>query len=72
MNKITSAAILMLLGASSRESVPTIVFHGMHDNCENNKALVDILAKGTNAHVECIEIGDGVTTSIWKKFMEQA
>ena len=70
MRVLTSAILLLLTTASTRTGVPTIVFHGMHDNCENNKVLVDLLAEGTNAHAECIEIGDGVKTSIWKKFME--
>jgi len=44
----------------------------MHDNCDNNKLLVDLLKKGTNEHVECLEIGNGVNTSIWTKFDNQA
>ena len=71
MFKLTSA-LLFLAGAYAREGVPTVVFHGMHDNCENNKVLVGILKEKTHAYVECIEIGDGVSTSMWKKFMDQA
>ena len=69
---LTSAVLLFLAPVQSKANVPTVVFHGMHDNCENNAQLVDLLADGTKAHVECIEIGNGVSTSMWTKFMEQA
>ena len=52
------------------KGVPTVVFHGMRDNCDNNRKLIEVLNEGTGELVDCIEIGDGINTSVWTKFLD--
>ena len=53
-------------------AVPTAYFHGMHDDCKNNLHLTQVLSEDLGAPVECIEVGDGIETSMIKQFNKQA
>ena len=52
--------------AVQKMGVPTAIFHGLNDNCTNNRILTENLSKVTGgAYVKCIEVGDGRRTSWW-------
>ena len=54
------------MGPGKNEPTPTVIFHGIKQKCEE-EMLVNLVQKvheGTKAHAECIEIGDGITTSL--------
>ncbi|CAM9409529.1 unnamed protein product [Heterosigma akashiwo] len=54
--------------------VPTAIFHGMGDSCSNSgmNQIAEMVANGTGAYAECIEIGNGAFTSIFQSFKKQA
>ena len=74
MNKIYKVPIIYaLLGlCTGKPGIPTAYFHGMHDDCKNNEGMVEVLSHDLEAPVHCIEVGDGIETSIIKQFIVQA
>ena len=59
--------MLLALGQASAV-VPTAYFHGMHDDCKNNEVLTQVMSEDLGAPVECIEIGNGIETSMIMQF----
>lgn len=53
-------------------SVPTVIFHGLNDNCLKNFELTKIIERSTGSPAICIEIGNGVETTWHQSFSEQA
>ena len=53
------------LHAVSAASVPTVIFHGLNDNCNNNEILTQVIQNNTGAPAFCIEVGNGVQTT-WR------
>jgi hypothetical protein len=50
----------------ARVGVPTIIIHGLNDNCtENSDLVVNLSEKLGGTYVKCIEIGDGKRTTWW-------
>jgi len=70
--KFTS--ILALVGAASATVYPTVLFHGFGDQCSNAgmASFTKEVAAQTGAYAECIEIGDGASSSIFEDFEDQA
>ena len=54
------------MGPGINDPTPTVIFHGIKQKCDEDLIhnLVQKVHEGTNAHAECIEIGDGITTSL--------
>lgn len=63
-----------LIGATSAEVLPTVIFHGFGDACGNPgmKSFTKEIQDQTGAHAECIEIGNGAMSSIFENFEKQA
>ena len=64
MNK----SLMLLALGHSFAAVPTAYFHGMHDNCTNNFVLTQVLSDDLQSPVECIEVGNGIQTSMMMQF----
>jgi hypothetical protein len=69
MNKLAPILYVMMGLCLSKPGIPTAYFHGMHDDCNNNRNMVEVLSRDLEAPVHCIEVGDGIETSIIKQFM---
>ena len=69
---------LLLAGSSALQTsniaLPTVIFHGFGDACENPGManFTKEIGEGTGAYATCIEIGNGASTSIWENFETQA
>jgi hypothetical protein len=73
MKKLIYLPIVLASFNPDKFGVPTAIFHGLNDNCNNNKILTQNLSKATgNAYVKCIEIGSGTSTTWWKQLTLQA
>ena len=51
-------------------ALPTVIFHGFGDQC-SNPGMTDFtkeIGQQTGAYAECIEIGDGASSSIFENF----
>jgi hypothetical protein len=66
MHKVAPIIYIMMGLCFSKQGIPTAYFHGMHDDCKNNEGMVEVLANDLEAPVVCIEVGDGIETSIIK------
>jgi len=55
------------VGPNTNEPVPTAIFHGVRQNCDEHKLHENVneISRGTRGYVECIEIGNGDLTSIF-------
>jgi len=53
--------------------LPVAIFHGLHQDCKTESItnLVNKVAEGTKGHVECIEIGSGVDSTLWTTMLSQ-
>ena len=53
--------------------LPVAIFHGLHQDCKTESImnLVQKVAEGTKGHVECIEIGNGIETTLWTSMLSQ-
>ena len=49
---------------------PTVVFHGFGDACGNDgmAGFTRDIASGTGTYAECVEIGNGASSSIYENF----
>ena len=65
-------SLFLLAFGHAFASVPTAYFHGMHDDCQNNLHLTQVLSEDLGAPVECIEVGNGIETSMIMQFKKQA
>lgn len=72
MNKIIIGSLAAL--SASAASIPTALFHGMGDACSNRgfENFTKEIAEQTGSYAECIEIGNGGSTSLFENFEKQA
>ena len=69
LSKILVLSIIVRETNATR-GVPTAIFHGMTDNdCRKQDRLIDSLKTYTQEEVVCIEIGDGLRTSMWTSIL---
>ena len=58
------ALIFVLILSIAFSALPTIIFHGVNDECNSMmKSIARQVSESTDAHAECMEIGDGTITS---------
>ena len=58
------AILLLVILSFSYAALPTIIFHGVNDKCNDMmKGIARSIQIETGAHSECMEIGDGTITS---------
>ena len=64
------SSLLALVGAAQADVFPTVIFHGFGDQCSNEGManFTKDIATETGAYAECIEIGDGASSSIFEDF----
>lgn len=64
--------LIAILSMASAHNIPTVIFHGLNDNCQNNLELTKMIELKTGSPAICIEIGNGVETTWHTKFSNQA
>ena len=59
-------------GPETDKPAPTVVFHGFKQSCWEDKIVenVNAIREGTGGIVECIEIGDGVKSSVFTSMVK--
>ena len=60
-------------GPKSNEPVPTAIFHGVRQKCNEEKLILleEEVRKGTGGYAQCIEIGNGEVSSIFSPMVLQ-
>lgn len=59
-------------GPDTNKPTPNVVFHGFKQSCYDAKIVENVneIREGTGAITECIEIGDGVQTSVFTSMVK--
>jgi len=59
-------------GPEANKPTPTAVFHGFKQSCYDAKVVENVneIREGTGGMTECIEIGDGVQTSVFTSMVK--
>ena len=62
------------VGPDTEKPVPTAFFHGFKQSCHDPKVVENVneISNGTGGLTECIEIGDGVKTSVFTSMVKQS
>ena len=70
--KFTYLTSPLLISSISAQVYPTAIFHGFGDQCSNAgmKSFTKTIAEETGAYAECIEIGNGSSSSIFEDFQD--
>ncbi len=66
------AFLSLLLLSLAYSAYPTVVFHGINDNCPNQQRFVDVIEQGINAYVTCKETGADLHSILGNSITAQA
>ena len=73
MKKVLLLSALSATLALSEVKIPTVIFHGMGDACDNYgmAKFVKSIENQVGTYTVCIEVGSGALTSIFDNFEDQ-
>jgi hypothetical protein len=54
------------------DEIPTLIFHGLNDNCQNNAILTKLIQNKTGQPAFCVGIEHGITSTWLTNFNAQA